>query len=252
MKLMRCISSYRPKTLNFVFKQALAKIQILALLLWPLMGCQSNIDNTSYQQIENTDITSMQLWLPQSSNVDAQQVTRQLIERTARLSQQIALQLELNNISLYLVPDRTLNQGQFSLSADDAIHYNYHPDRLDPQFSQQLAYQLYLALRLKFDPTDTALNKVVNQGLALHFVADVTQSQTPMQQQTLTEKQLKHQFALLQQNKPITVESKPLGYQLVKRHFEQYPGSNAGNTYTLNHQLFSRYLTETEKPTKKT
>ncbi|MCJ8270711.1 MAG: polysaccharide deacetylase family protein, partial [Psychrosphaera sp.] len=249
---MRCISSYRPKTLNFVFKQALAKIQILALLLWPLMGCQSNIDNTSYQQIENTDITSMQLWLPQSSNVDAQQVTRQLIERTARLSQQIALQLDLNNISLYLVPDRTLNQGQFSLSADDAIHYNYHPDRLDPQFSQQLAYQLYLALRLKFDPTDTALNKVVNQGLALHFVADVTQSQTPMQQQTLTEKQLKHQFALLQQNKPITVESKPLGYQLVKRHFEQYPGSNAGNTYTLNHQLFSRYLTETEKPTKKT
>ena len=229
-----------------------SKFQILALLMLPLMGCQSNLNNVSYQQIENTGITSMLLWLPQSSDVEAQQVTRQLIERTARLSQQIALQLDLNNISLFMVPDRTLNQGQFSKSTDYAIHYHYHPDKLDPQFSQQLAYQLYLALRQKFDPIDTALNQVVNQGLALHFVADVAQSKTPAQQQTLTEKQLQHQFALLQQHKPITVESKLLGYQLVKRHFEQYPGSNAGNTYTLNHQLFSRYLSVTEKPAKKT
>ncbi len=135
------------------------------------------------------------------------------------------------------------SQAKFEMRTPTDIN-NYHPDKLSTHAEQLLASQLYLARRQQFDASDSPLNQVVSQGLALNFVAATIQPNELFHPTVITDEELNEQLSRLAHKQTISADPMTLGYHLVKRHFLQYPGSRANNTYGLNHQAFARYLSQ--------
>jgi peptidoglycan/xylan/chitin deacetylase (PgdA/CDA1 family) len=224
--------------------KSLSKIYLLGLLAYMLIGCQANVDHQLKLVSTNTstgDSDSLKIWLAGDGN---NSITDQLIKVMIQTSRQIDPLFDLNRFSLILMPDRHLSQGVFKRHSATELHYRYHPDKLDPQVNQRLAYQLYLAYRQTFDASDSVLNQVVSQGLALHFIESVIKPNQLFQSVNVTDDTLNSQLQRLSQHQSISTNPATLGYHLVKRHFVQYPGSDASNTHSLNHQVFADFLTQ--------
>ncbi|NQZ07336.1 MAG: hypothetical protein HRT35_09270 [Algicola sp.] len=162
------------------------------------------------------------VWLPESFNPVKSAIT-QLQRDLQSVQQLIKPHFSLVDVSVVLMPHNLRAKANFVIHSPTTLHYHFNPARKNRDFKQMATSALYRAKRQQFDNSNSAFNQLVSTGLALHFVEAVMKPK-------------------------VLFQPKARGYQLVARHFAQYPGSHEGDTYALDHQLFEQHLATLDVP----